>query len=89
MTIYTFTTRNTIDELMDADFGARLDSAQLGLDGQLIGQVVEEVEEVDLAKLLEKAVRNFDPRAPTIDERDAPKLPWYLDFEGGRRTGQL
>ena len=89
VTIYTFTTRNTIDELMDADFGARLDSAQLGLDGQLIGQVVEEVEEVDLAKLLEKAVRNFDPRAPTIDERDAPKLPWYLDFEGGRRTGQL
>jgi SNF2-related domain len=67
VTIYTFTTRNTIDELMDADFGAKLDSAQLGLDGQLIEQVVEEV---DLAKLLEKAVRNFDPLAPTIDERD-------------------
>jgi SNF2-related domain len=67
VTIYTFTTRNTIDELMDADFGAKLDSAQLGLDGQLIEQVVEEV---DLAKLLEKAVRNFDPTAPTIDERD-------------------
>ena len=67
VTIYTFTTQNTIDELMDADFGAKLDSAQLGLDGQLIEQVVEEV---DLAKLLEKAVRNFDPLAPTIDERD-------------------
>ena len=67
VTIYTFTTQNTIDELMDADFGAKLDSAQLGLDGQLIEQVVEEV---DLAKLLEKAVRNFDPTAPTIDERD-------------------
>ena len=26
--------------------------------------------EQDLAKLLEKAVRNFDPAAPTIDERD-------------------
>jgi hypothetical protein len=67
VTIYTFTTQNTIDELMDADFGAKLDSAQLGLDGQLIEQ---EVEEVDLAKLLAKAVRNFDPSAPTIDERD-------------------
>ena len=67
VTIYTFTTRNTIDELMDADFGAKLDSAQLGLDGQLIEQ---EVKEVDLAKLLAKAVRNFDPSAPTIDERD-------------------
>ncbi len=67
VTIYTFTTRNTIDELMDADFGAKLDSAQLGLDGQLIEQVVEEV---DLAKLLEKAVRNFDQTAPTIDERE-------------------
>ena len=52
---------------MDADFGAKLDSAQLGLDGQLIEQ---EVEEVDLAKLLAKAVRNLDPLAPTIDERD-------------------
>ena len=67
VTIYTFTTQNTIDELMDADFGAKLDSAQLGLDGQLIEQ---EVEEVDLAKLLAKAVRDFDPSAPTIDERD-------------------
>ena len=67
VTIYTFTTQNTIDELMDADFGAKLHSAQLGLDGQLIEQ---EVEEVDLAKLLAKAVRNFDPYAPTIDERD-------------------
>ena len=28
------------------------------------------MEEPDLAKLLEKAVRNFDPHAPTIDEAD-------------------
>ena len=41
--------------------------AQFGLAGQLIEQVVEEV---DLAKLLEKTVRNFDPTAPTIDKRD-------------------
>ena len=67
MTIYTFTTRNTIDELMDADFNAKLDSAQLGLDGCFIEQ---QVEEPVLAKLLEKAVRNFDPHAPTIDEAD-------------------
>ena len=67
VTIYTFTTQNTIDALMDADFGAKLDSAQLGLDGQLTEQ---DVEELDLAKLLAKAVRNFDPTAATIDERD-------------------
>ena len=41
VTIYTVTTRNTIAELMDADFGAKLASAQLGLDGQLIEQLVE------------------------------------------------
>ena len=71
VTIYTFSTQNTIDELMDADFGAKLDSAQLGLDGQLIEQEVEEVDLAKLlAKLLAKAVRNFDPSAPTIDERD-------------------
>ena len=52
---------------MDADFGAKLDSAQLGLDGCLIEQ---HVEGPDLARLLEKAVRNFDPNAPTIDEAD-------------------
>jgi len=77
VTIYTVTTRNTIAELMDADFGAKLASAQLGLDGQLIEQ---EVEEVDLAKLLAKAVRNFDPLAPTIDERDMER-----EWEGSLR----
>ena len=44
-----------------------LDSAQLGPDGGLIEQ---QIEGPDLAKALEKAVRTFDPHAPTIDERD-------------------
>ena len=37
---------------------------------------------VDLAKLLAKAVRNFDPSAPTIDERDMER-EWE---EGLRHT---
>ena len=67
MTIYTFTTQKTIDELMDAGFADKLDSAQLGLDGALVEQ---QVEEVSAAEVLEKAVRNFNPAAATVDEAD-------------------
>jgi len=47
---------------MDAGFADKLDSAQLGIDGALDEQQVEEV--------LEKAVRNFNPDAATVDEAD-------------------
>jgi hypothetical protein len=65
--IFTFTTENTIDEVMDSDFAAKLDSAQLGLDGCLVEQ---RVEDVDVAALLQKALRRFDPNMRTIDEAE-------------------
>jgi hypothetical protein len=67
VTIFPFVMQNTIDELMAQDFGDKLDSAQLGLDGCLIEQ---QVEPMNVTQLLEKAVRNFDPHAATIDEAD-------------------
>jgi hypothetical protein len=66
-TVFPFVMRNTIDELMATDFSDKLDSAQLGLDGCLVEQ---QVEPLDLAQLLDKAVKNFDPLALTIDEAD-------------------
>jgi hypothetical protein len=67
VTIFPFVMTNTIDELMAADFSDKLDSAQLGLDGCLIEQ---QVEPINLTQLLEKAVKNFNPNASTIDEAD-------------------
>src|SRR5205085_10439888 len=71
--IYQFILQNSIDALLLTDFGDKLDSAQLGLDGCLIEQ---HVQEVDLAQLLAKAVRNFDPAATTISERDIER-EWH------------
>lgn len=56
----------TIDEVVMRGFDEKLDSAQLALDGRLLE---ERVEEVDTAALLAAAVREFDPAAETIDER--------------------
>jgi len=93
--IFTFTTNNTIDTLMNADFADKLDSAQLGLDGCLIEQ---QVEAVDMQQLLEKAMRSFDPRAETMDEADMERewestLRWELhraeqSYRGLRRARQ-
>ncbi len=67
VTIYALIMTGTIDERIWQLWSEKGDSAQLALDGRLTENCVEEV---DLAKLLESAVRNFDPDAPTVDEQD-------------------
>lgn len=67
VTIYTFSTLNSIDEKLERLFSEKGDSANLALDGRLIE---EQVAEIDLSALLNAAVRDFNPGASTVDEQD-------------------
>ena len=67
VSIWHFIMRNTIDEVLLAGFGDKLDSAQLALDGQFIKATVEPP---DLSAVLAAAMKNFDPIAPTLDEQE-------------------
>lgn len=66
ITIYPMVVRGTIDERMLADFTQKRDSSGLALDGELNE---EQVEHVNLARLLADVVRDFDPATPTVDEQ--------------------
>jgi len=59
-------TENTVDERLFTLYSEKGDSAHLALDGRLF---TERIEEVNLAKLLSDAVKDFDPARETIDER--------------------
>lgn len=65
--IYDIVTSNTIEERLAALYHEKGDSANLALDGRLFA---DRVEEVNLAQLLRDAIRDFDPKAETIDEHD-------------------
>ena len=67
VTIYPIVMTGTIDERLAQLFNEKGDSAQLALDGRLF---VEHTEEVDLAGLLNAAMKDFNPRAATLDETD-------------------
>lgn len=67
VSIWQFIMANTIDEVLLQGFSDKLDSAQLALDGQLVEATVETV---DVAEVLARAVRNFDPLAETVDEHE-------------------
>ena len=63
--IFGCVTENTVDERLFALYTEKGDSSHLALDGRLF---TERIEEVNLAKLLSDAVRDFDPARETIDE---------------------
>lgn len=65
--IYVMVGENTIDERLESLFREKGDCASLALDGRLFEEARKDV---NLAELLEDAVRNFNPRAGTIDEQD-------------------
>lgn len=65
--IWTMITLNTIDEHMSVLYDEKNDSSDLALDGKL---TENEVEPPDMDALLHGAVKDFQPGAPTIDERD-------------------
>jgi hypothetical protein len=64
--IFGCVTENTVDERLFTLYSEKGDSAHLALDGRLF---TERIEEVNLAKLLSDAVKDFDPARETIDER--------------------
>lgn len=63
--IYTFITKNTIDEKLQAIFTEKSNSSDLALDGR-IGH--KKTHDVDLAELLSSAIDSFDADAETICE---------------------
>jgi hypothetical protein len=63
--IFGCVTENTVDERLFTLYSEKGDSAHLALDGRLF---TERIEEVNLAKLLSDAVKDFDPARETIDE---------------------
>ena len=65
--IYVMVGANTIDERLESLFREKGDCASLALDGRLFE---ERKQDVNLAELLSDAVRNFNPKADTIDEQD-------------------
>jgi SNF2 domain-containing protein/helicase-like protein len=65
--IYDIITANTVEERLADLYHEKGDSANLALDGRLFA---DRVEEVNLAQLLRDAIRNFNPKADTIDEKD-------------------
>jgi SNF2 family DNA or RNA helicase len=76
VTVYTLITAGTIDERLAELFSEKKDSAQLALDGRLIG---EDIQETDLAALLRYSVRAFDRAAPTICESQM-QLQWNTNL---------
>ncbi len=81
VTIYVMVTRNSIDERLVAMFQEKGDSNDLALDGRL---VETDKEEIDLGQLLRDAVKDFDPTAATIDEREVEDQ-WALTLAPGLR----
>jgi predicted RNA methylase len=73
VTIYAMVTANSIDVRLAALYREKADAAGLALDGRITPDTTGEV---NLAALLRDAVRNFDPKAPTIDER-AIETEWH------------
>ena len=76
VTIYTLLIEGSIDERLYESFAEKSTSAQLAIDHRLFD---EPVEEINLAQLLKKAVRCFNPDAPTIDEK-AMEEQWYTSL---------
>jgi len=67
VTIYTMVTINTIDERLEGVFRDKGDSSNLALDGRLFA---DKTDEINLGKLLADAIRDFNPAAETIPEKD-------------------
>jgi hypothetical protein len=67
VTIYTMVTTNTIDERLESVFREKGDSSNLALDGRLFA---DKTDEIDLGKLLADAIRDFNPAAETIPEKN-------------------
>lgn len=65
--IYTMVTTNTIDERLESVFREKGDSSNLALDGRLFA---DKTDEINLGELLAEAIRNFNPRAATVPEKD-------------------
>jgi len=63
--IYVIVCQGTIDVRLESLIHDKNDSAELVLDGRLIG---EKSEEINLAELLKIAHKEFDPESKTIDE---------------------
>jgi hypothetical protein len=72
VSIYVMVTQGTIDERLCSIWQEKGDSSDLALDGRLITSAREEI---DLGTLLRDAVKDFDPKAPTLDE-DEVALHW-------------
>jgi SNF2 family DNA or RNA helicase len=65
VTIYLLSITGTIDERLAELFAEKSATAQLALDGRLIG---DQIEDVDLADLLRHSIKSFHPGAETLDE---------------------
>jgi SNF2 family DNA or RNA helicase len=83
VTIYTMVMENTIDERLESVFRDKSESSQLALDGRLFA---DKTDEINLGELLREAIRNFDPNAETIDEKDI-EAEWESGPDG--RKGGL
>ena len=82
ITIYTLLLKRSIDERLYDSFAEKTTSAQLAIDRELSA---DPVEEVDLGKLLDASVNDFDPDAATLDE-NAMELQWSASLRS-RLTG--
>jgi hypothetical protein len=67
VTIYVMVTQGTIDERLASIWQEKGDSSDLALDGRLSTQ---DREEIDLGTLLRDAVKDFNPKAPDLDENE-------------------
>jgi hypothetical protein len=72
VSIYVILTTGTIDVRLASIWQEKGDSSDLALDGRL---TEKHHEEVDLGKLLRDAVKEFDPKADSIDE-DEVRAQW-------------
>ena len=72
VTIYVMVTKGTIDERLVNLWQEKGDSADLALYGRLS---THDREEIDLGQLLRDAVKDFDPKAETLDE-DEVSAQW-------------
>jgi hypothetical protein len=76
VTIYVMVTLGTIDERLCSIWQEKGDSSDLALDGRLI---TTDREEIDLGTLLRDAVKDFDPKAATLDEDEVARH-WNTDL---------
>lgn len=63
--VFRLITEGSIDRKMESQIDEKADAAELVLDGHLLG---ENAQEVNLAELLQTAVKEFDESSRTIDE---------------------